>query len=334
MYDEALSKQLKSKLSNNPTNTNVMNQLAIAELETHRYEQAYELFKKAVEIAPTVQSLTNLGYFYLHEGEPNNDGSFSHAASKAIDLLEQAISLKPKTKYPYSLLGEAYLKIKNYRKAEEVLKKAVAIKGDFANWNNLGVALYKQGQPGEAARWFHEAHKGKPDDSSYRPYLNYGVCLAQMGEFSEAEHVAKVLLSSQDDSIDFLDISQIYYETLNYTKVITLFEDYTYSWGLDWAVFYLYSLHRYKQDAEAVLVLKEAIAKIHEAINEIIEDTDEDWTEDEREEIIKDLTNEIDRYKEEFSKIKTGYRPPINFNPFIESKCYLFGCRRHNNPEY
>lgn len=334
MHSEALSKQLKTKLSKNPTNTNVINQLAIAEMESHGYIQAYKLFKKAAEIAPTIHSLTNLGYFYLHEGEPNDDGSFSNAASKAIDLLEQAISLKPKSKYPYSLLGEAYLIIKNYGKAEEVLKKAVAIKGDYANRNNLGVALYKQGQPGEAANCFLAAHEKKHDDGSYRPYLNYGVCLAQLGEFSEAEHVAEFLLSSQDDNIDFLDISQIYYETLNYSKVIKLFEAYTYSWSLDWAVFYLYSLNRYKQDAKAVLVLKEAISKINEVIDEISKDKDDDWTEDEREERIKDLTKEIYRYKEEFARIKSGYRPPINFEPYIESKCYLFGCHRHNNPEY
>lgn len=29
-----------------------------------------------------------------------------------------------------------------------------------------------------------------------------------------------------------------------------------------------------------------------------------------------------------------NYRPSMNFTAYVESKCYLFGCKRHDNPDF
>jgi len=334
---EALANQMEAQLKSDPTNVRLLNRLAIAKMETQGCEKALEVFKKAAESCPTVQSLNNLGYFYLYEGEPNDDGSFSCASSKAIDVLEQATSLNPTSEYPFSLLGKAYLVAKRDKEAEEVLIKAVSLAPDQANQNNLGIALYRQGRIEEAAYWFSKAQlSSSSGDISFKPHLNYGVCLAQLGRTIDAEKIADFLITNDEakDDIDLLDVSQIYYETLKYSKVVELFDNYQYSWSFDWAIIYLFCLTQCQRKSQAETLLKEAIHNNLLEIEEIKVDDDDEWTEQERMDRIKDLALEIDKYREEYSKIVAGDRPPVNFQPYEVSKCYLFGCYRHNNPEY
>ncbi|MFJ7684931.1 tetratricopeptide repeat protein [Peribacillus butanolivorans] len=66
--------QLQEQVKQEPNNTYLMNDLAIALMETNNYEEAFVLFKKAADIHPNVQSLNNLAYFYYTEEEPLEKG--------------------------------------------------------------------------------------------------------------------------------------------------------------------------------------------------------------------------------------------------------------------
>ncbi|MFX3617044.1 MAG: hypothetical protein ACE3JK_05930 [Sporolactobacillus sp.] len=40
------------------------------------------------------------------------------------------------------------------------------------------------------------------------------------------------------------------------------------------------------------------------------------------------------RIKRSAEQVGRGVRPSLAFEPNIETGCYLFGCKRHNNPNY
>jgi tetratricopeptide (TPR) repeat protein len=71
---EEIVKILQKRIIKEPDNVNLINDLAIALMETNHYEEALLQFKKAAKNKPSIQSLHNLAYFYYTEGEPLEDG--------------------------------------------------------------------------------------------------------------------------------------------------------------------------------------------------------------------------------------------------------------------
>jgi hypothetical protein len=78
-----------------------------------------------------------------------------------------------------------------------------------------------------------------------------------------------------------------------------------------------------------------ALMKIEERIKDCDEDEDEEFTVEDRQRCKNEIEADKQAYLQGFQNILTiNYRPNITFTPHIETKCYLFGCVRHGNPNF
>jgi tetratricopeptide (TPR) repeat protein len=123
-----------------------------------RYEEAIGLFRRSLEIEPTAEAYTYLGWTYSHMGDyqraieealkaipidpdfgnPYNDiGVYLMEQGKedaAIPYLEKAMRAKRYCCYqfPHFNLGRIYLKKKMYGKARDEFRKSLAIDPEYA----------------------------------------------------------------------------------------------------------------------------------------------------------------------------------------------------------
>jgi len=78
--------------------------------------------------------------------------------AKAEDYLKRYRYLAPDQANPLDSLGELYALIGRYDEAEDVLRKAIAIKGDFfPAYGHLGTVEIDRGNPAKAAQYFLKA---------------------------------------------------------------------------------------------------------------------------------------------------------------------------------
>lgn len=334
---EKVRDDLQEQFNENNLNEDLISRLASAYMETRDFEGAYEILKHGAEQIPCIQTLSNLGYFYLYEGEPYED-RWQYQEEKAISYLEKAVSLNPLSHIPYSVLGEAYL-IKNEKdKAEFVLKKAVAMGQTSANLNNLAVALYRQNRYEEAKENFYNSHlKRKSSYYTFRPYLNYGMALAKLGLKKEASAVALELIENQENrfyNICLADIISIYYELNDMNKAAELYPKAFEEIAVlpEYFEMYLYALKQLGQDDFMKKLYKDIVKEEEELIKDI--KLDEEIEEDSKEYQINFALDKISKYTISYNKIKNGGKILNNYQPFIEKDCYLFGCLRHKNPTY
>ncbi|MDD2402461.1 MAG: hypothetical protein PHD60_09725 [Clostridia bacterium] len=333
---EAIRTYYQTMINNNGLDGEVMSKLASSMVETRDFESALEILKRAVEIDPCVQTLSNLGYFYLNIGEPSQ-GRWFYKENETVELLERAIKLNPISYYPYAILGEAYIKLNKIQLAQKVLQKAVACKETLANHNNLGVVLYKLKKIEEASIYFHKAHSMGDDlNYSFNPYISYGICLARLGDADKAYKVAQDLMKKYkinlSGEVDGIDISKILYMCNKYEDVVEVFSqeiDNVHVSPSDFSL-YMYSQYQLKNICEVERMLNMLIKEKEEEIYEVKDDNDISiYNKKYR---INNLEQEIKQLLFRFQSIDNGVKPYCDFDPVIEKDCCFFGCIRHNIP--
>ena len=57
------------------------------------------------------------------------------------------------------------------------------------------------------------------------------------------------------------------------------------------------------------------------------EEVEENWTENDKKELIEEYTEENNCYKTMVERIKSGYVPGLEFETDHIGACYLFGCK-------
>lgn len=330
---EKIRYELQSQFNSNPLDKDLIGKLASAYMETRNFERAYEILKYGAEKIPCVQTLANLGYFYLYEGEPDDD-RWRYQGEKAISVLEKAVSLNPQSHIPYSVLGEAYLIKNEDSKAEFVLKKAIEIEQTSANLNNLGVALYRQRKFKDAKAHFYNSHLKY---YTFQPYLNYGMTLAKLGMKKEAAAVAKSLINNGENKsfeVDTIDIINIYYEIKDLSKVTELYpialEEVSIS-PQDFEM-YIFALKQLGYENTIDKLYIDTLKDKDELIKDIKDDDEID--EKSKEYQVTNALREIAEFQNSYDKVKNGEIIKSYYQPFIEKDCYLFGCLRHKNPVY
>lgn len=300
-----------------------INQEAIRLLEENDYEGSFKLFKKAVEESREVQSLNNLAWIYCYE---------EYKDDKAIPLLEEAISFNPSSYFPYNLLGEVYIRKEKWSIAKDVLQRSVNIHPSINGYNNLAVALYNLGELKEATEYFRLASKS----SDYSMY-SYVYCLINLGEAKLAKVQLATFSEEDDEFVGEIFVAELYLELGLFNEAAEWFEK---AWKVywkspDWISRYIYTLIKIDEIDYANEKLREVI---HEKLEEIRveneEECDEHWTELEKQEHIKELNDEKTEYEQLLQKILNGFKPEMDFDTSIKTGCYLFGCKRHNFPEY
>lgn len=104
---------------------------------------------------------------------------------KAIEQLKQAIALNPDSSRTYNFLGIAYFQRKDYKLAEVQYKKAVNINPSYAQaYNNLGGIYFMLGKFDVAEQMYKKALSITPDLISANYSL--GTLLVAMGKIEES----------------------------------------------------------------------------------------------------------------------------------------------------
>ncbi len=126
-----------------------------------RYDQAVLSFRKSIEIHPTAEAHTFLGWSLSQLGHLDD----------AITECKKAIALDPDYGNPYNDIGAYLMELGRPDEAIPWLEKAVAARRyccyQFAHFN-LGRALLMKGRVGDARRSFEQALAYDPD---YLPAL-------------------------------------------------------------------------------------------------------------------------------------------------------------------
>jgi protein O-mannosyl-transferase len=118
----------------------------------------------------------NYGYALKNAGD--QEGAAEHFR-RSLELYEPHSEA-------HQNLGVYLIRKKQWEEAARHLRRALEIREDYpAAWSNLGVCLMETGQAAEAARCFGEAATRSPRKVDY--VLNYGVALAQIADFANAE---------------------------------------------------------------------------------------------------------------------------------------------------
>jgi len=174
--------RLEIELKKSPFDEDIICLYACVLIENDEFEVAIELLKTKIKNKTSLKLLNNIAYIYMCEGYLS-DGVWSDGENEAIKILEKVKLTNPKSSFPHSMLGELYLKKNKYEEAIRALKIAININETVANYNNLGVALFKQEKYEQASVHFFKSHLLRiSEDYSFKPYLNYGICMALLGK--------------------------------------------------------------------------------------------------------------------------------------------------------
>ncbi|MGE7838407.1 tetratricopeptide repeat protein [Viridibacillus arvi] len=299
-----------------------INQRAIESLEENEYEDALDLFQEAVEESRDVQSLNNFAWMYSNE---------EHEYMKAAILLEEAMKLNPTSYFPYSLLGEIYIRIKKWDEAKEMLEAAINIQPTKTTYHNLAIVNYHFRDFESAAKHFLLA-SGDSDCSMY----GYVKCLIELGKVDEAKNRLDTFSEDDEDFVGEIEVADLYVELGCYKEAIEWFKKgWVSAWEeISWVSRYVYSLLELGDLTTVHEVLKEVNEIKIADIKEVRDNEDDVWTESEKQEKIIELMNEKKAYEQLLENMTDGVVPAMEFDIEVQEDCYLFGCVRHNHPEY
>lgn len=303
-----------------------LNEKAIDLLEQNDYEAALATFQQAVEKSRDVQSLTNLAWVLANE-EDDFD--------QAMELLIEVVQLKPTSYFPYSLLGEVYMRKEIWQEAAATLKQAIAMEPTIESSFNLGATMYHLGHFEEAAN-FYLASAG---DSDYGLY-GYVRCLINLGKRAEAKQKLDTFSAAAVDFVGEIEVAEFYVELTCYEEAVHWYKKgfESYYPQASWIARYIYSLLQLGWVKKAKEVQAIALHQKREELKEEQEEEcDEHWTEQDKLKSIQKLSKEIATYEQIAGWISNKSMPAIAFDAFdpsISPRCYLFGCKRHGYPEY
>ncbi|MBR2563864.1 MAG: tetratricopeptide repeat protein [Paenibacillus sp.] len=300
-----------------------INQQAMDCLENNDYEAALALLEKALKESRDVQSLTNLAWIYYHE-----EGD----VEAAIALAQEAVEWNPTSHVPYSLLGEMLVVKEKWEEASVVLSNSISIQPSTEAYNNLAVAKYHLGEWEQASALFLKS--AKPSDYAMYSHVH---CLIQSGQTTEAKHKLTSFSESDDDFVGEVYVAELYLELKCFLEAVDWFEKSwdTYYKTPDWVCRYIYALVQIEAMDRAVEITEESIRLKQEDIEEEqAEECDESWTESDKAVYLSQLQHEKQAYDQILEQISSGYVPPFEFETSLSTRCYLFGCLRHNHLEY
>lgn len=120
----------------------------------------------------------------------------------AIEQLELAIKEYPQFAYAYSEIGDQYVSLHDYEKADAAYVESLKIKPDaYGPMLNHGIILYNQKKYGEAEPVFRIAIALKEKSQSAPAHYFRGQSLAYLGKFDEAEKELNLALSLGGDAM-------------------------------------------------------------------------------------------------------------------------------------
>jgi len=205
-------KKLISQLKLNPTNIDLMNQVAIGYMENPSMIEDNEdlkYFEKAYKIEKTVKSMNNLAWQLFFEfGEEE----------RAFNIQKECLDFKPKSYIPYFLYSYMLLHRKEYKLAIEYSKIAKdKIDNRIIN-HNIGVANYRLGDYKKSIDYFVASSNN--EDIEFKGLFNLAVCYLKIDEreklLSTLKQLENKITWNFGDNISGYEIATLYYEIGDY----------------------------------------------------------------------------------------------------------------------
>ncbi|MEH6631080.1 MAG: hypothetical protein V7776_09645 [Halopseudomonas aestusnigri] len=323
-------KALIKKLEKDPANLDLMNEVAIEYYKTPEMitdDEDRKFFRKAYLIRKTVKTTNNLAWqLYFEFG----------TAEQALTIIEECIALKPKSYFPYNLLGNILLEEERFYDALHYLLIAES-KSEARNIvNNIGVVHYRLGNYEQAHKYFK---KGSfLQDVENRSLYNLTVTALRLKNTQETE---ELLISLKENlKNDFIDpvctyeIASVYAALNQHEEASKL----TIELGINGIDLADWPELAYSLFISHPILFDETISEwIEERTEFIVElETDhEDWEEfsaSEKLERIEELRSEISIKRNLKSSFENG--KPVTELVIMDEYCgcLLFGCKQHYNP--
>ncbi|WP_419959088.1 tetratricopeptide repeat protein [Psychrobacillus sp. BM2] len=168
------------------------NELGIQAIQEENYEKAVELFTKAIEENPDEA----IGYINF-----GNLLSSMNEDDRAEKFFQKAITLDEGAATAYYSLANLYYNAERFEEAAKLYEKAIAsgIEGPDAYYM-LGKSLEKEGLTKLSLPYLQRAFELAPEDIQVK--LSYGIALASLEMFEQAEPVFKEIVDMDAENAD------------------------------------------------------------------------------------------------------------------------------------
>ncbi|MFJ5768515.1 tetratricopeptide repeat protein [Psychrobacillus sp. NPDC093180] len=168
------------------------NELGIQAIQEENYEKAVELFTKAIEENPN-EAIGYINFGNLLSSMNEND--------RAERFFQKAITLDEHAATAYYSLANLYYNADRFEEAAKLYEKAIAngIEGADAYFM-LGKSFEKEGHTKLSLPYLQRAYELAPDDIQVA--LSYGIALASMEMFEQAEPIFKMILTQDAENAD------------------------------------------------------------------------------------------------------------------------------------
>ena len=175
------------------------------------------VYKKILTMSPNnPYALNNLGYLYSEYGV-NTD--------MAQELCQKAVDLSPDNPGFRDSLGWAAFKNRDYRKAEEELKKSLSMRNNVYDPHyHLATLYYATGELNKAEEYYRQAIKFKPDSAEALNNLAY-LLAEQNRQLDEATSMAEKAVKIDQNNASYLDtLGWLYYRAGKLPQALSLLQ--------------------------------------------------------------------------------------------------------------
>lgn len=322
-------KKLISQLEQNPTDLDLLNQVAIGYMENPSMiadKDDLKYFEKAYKIEKTIKSTNNLAWQLFFEWGDEE---------RAFNIQKECIALKPKSYIPYFLFGYMLLHRKEYKDAIDYLEKAKEIVDSRIINHNIGVAFYKLGNYKNAIAQFSKCNIA--EDIEFKSLFNLAVSYLKIGDRKKLLSTLQLLEDNMTwnfgDNISGYELASIYYKIEDYRNASKC----AIKQGLkgidlaDWKDI-AYSIWITDNEMYSIQIGKAINEK--RAYVEEINNGHEDW-EDETDEEKQSNILEFEREIKSLSDLEKAFineRPESKIDVWEEyCGCLMFDCKRCGN---
>lgn len=154
---------LEEGLLHFPDNTDLLYEHAMAAERNHQPDVMEESLRKIIKLAPDSQHAYNaLGYSLAERNV---------RLPEAYDLIKKALDLAPDDPFIMDSMGWVEFRLGRLEKAEEILRRAYALKADPEIATHLGEVLWAKGQEDEAKKLWRNASSKDPKNQTLKGTL-------------------------------------------------------------------------------------------------------------------------------------------------------------------
>ena len=138
----------------------------------------------------------------------------------ALDELKQVINADPNFPDAYNLRGLIYMRLNDFRQAEDSFRRAVALNPRDANsQHNFGWLLCQQGRYAESYKSFEQAMANPLYADRAKTLMALGVCQARGGQRAEAERsLARAYELDAGNPVTGFNLANLLYQRGEYQR--------------------------------------------------------------------------------------------------------------------